>query len=390
MKYKNLLKDNLKFIIAMIAVITLGVIGITLAINIDTFNPIGINIGTAQLGANITYLNNSSASITSKGKLLPVNDSSTEINPNTTNENILKIDFKLSGVSTNPNNTIMDISLNNIKMSCYLKSKNFKWKLYKNGTLLNNGDFSPSFDTMQNNRLLLTNTQEDLTAKEDTYSLIIYIAESCTGDIANCNNNKSEYDESELLNNTFNATMKIELSTGSKKNNTRTTSNINACDSESVAVPTEVPTCNNLTYNDASQTLITSSLNGTDFTLTNNTGINAGNYIVIAELKNGFIWLDNTTSSKAITCSIAKKEITIIPSNQTITKGNNIDSAVSKVTVNGLISGHSISYVHLYTDSYNTGSGTIYASAARISDSSGNDVTSNYDIVYNTGTVTIQ
>ena len=40
MEYKNLLKNNLKFIIAMVVVITLGVTGITFAINIDTFNPI--------------------------------------------------------------------------------------------------------------------------------------------------------------------------------------------------------------------------------------------------------------------------------------------------------------------------------------------------------------
>ena len=94
MEYKNLLKNNLKFIIAMVVVITLGVTGITFAINIDTFNPIGINIGTATLGANITYLNGSSATITSTGKLLPVNDDKKEITPDSTDESILKIDFK--------------------------------------------------------------------------------------------------------------------------------------------------------------------------------------------------------------------------------------------------------------------------------------------------------
>jgi hypothetical protein len=56
MKYKNLIKSNLKFIIAMTVVIALGAVGITFAINIDTFNPIGINIGTATLGANITVI----------------------------------------------------------------------------------------------------------------------------------------------------------------------------------------------------------------------------------------------------------------------------------------------------------------------------------------------
>ena len=163
MKYKNLIKSNLKFIIAMTVVIALGAVGITFAINIDTFNPIGINIGTATLGANITYLNGSSATITSTGKLLPINDDKTEITPDSTNESILKIDFKLSGTSTNPDNTIMDISLNNISMDCELKSEYFKWKLYKEEALLSSGSFSPKFDSMKNNRLVLTNTQERLT-----------------------------------------------------------------------------------------------------------------------------------------------------------------------------------------------------------------------------------
>lgn len=38
MKYKNLIKSNLKFIIAMTVVIALGAVGITFAINIDIFN----------------------------------------------------------------------------------------------------------------------------------------------------------------------------------------------------------------------------------------------------------------------------------------------------------------------------------------------------------------
>ncbi len=384
MEYKNLLKNNLKFIIAMVVVITLGVTGITFAINIDTFNPIGINVSTATLGANIAYLNGSSATITSTGNLLPVNDSKEEINPDTTNKNVLKIDFKLSGTSTNPDNTIMDISLNSINMDCHLKSEYFKWKLYKNGTLLSNGSFSPKFDTMKNNRLLLTNVQENLTTTEDIYSLIIYIAESCTGDISTCNASNSDYDESELLNKSFSAVMKVELSTGNKKSNTRTTSNSNACSS---ATSTSIPTCNTLTYNGSSQTLISAN---TRYTLTNNTGINAGNYAVIAELKSGYKWSDNTITSKVITCNIAKKDLTITPSSQTITQGGNVESDISKVTASGLISGHSISSIHLYTKSYNKGSGTIYASAARIKDSSSNDVTDNYNFIYNTGTVTIQ
>jgi len=383
MKYKNLIKSNLKFIIAMTVVIALGAVGITFAINIDTFNPIGINIGTATLGANITYLNGSSATITSTGKLLPINDDKTEITPDSTNESILKIDFKLSGTSTNPDNTIMDISLNNISMDCELKSEYFKWKLYKEEALLSSGSFSPKFDSMKNNRLVLTNTQERLTTNEDKYTLLIYLAESCTGDLSTCNANSGSYNQETLLNKNFSATMKVELSTGNKKTNTRSTSSTSACSYTSVSVPT----CNTLTYNGSSRTLITTNAK---YTLTNNTGTNAGNYVVIAELKSDYKWPDGTKVAKSITCNIAKKDVTITPIAQTIAHGGNVVSDISKVTASGLVSGHSISYVHLSTRDYNVGTGTINASAARIKDSSSNDVTDNYNIIYATGTVTIQ
>lgn len=383
MKYKNLIKSNLKFIIAMTVVIALGAVGITFAINIDTFNPIGINIGTATLGANITYLNGSSATITSTGKLLPINDDKTEITPDSTNESILKIDFKLSGTSTNPDNTIMDISLNNISMDCELKSEYFKWKLYKEEALLSSGSFSPKFDSMKNNRLVLTNTQERLTTNEDKYTLLIYLAESCTGDLSTSNANSGSYNQETLLNKNFSATMKVELSTGNKKTNTRSTSSTSACSYTSVSVPT----CNTLTYNGSSRTLITTNAK---YTLTNNTGTNAGNYVVIAELKSGYKWPDGTKAAKSITCNIAKKDVTITPIAQTIAHGGNVVSDISKVTASGLVSGHSISYVHLSTRNYNVGTGTINASAARIKDSSSNDVTDNYNIIYATGTVTIQ
>ncbi len=382
MEFRNLIKSNLKFIISMTIVIILGIIGITFAINIDSFNPIGINIETATLGANITYFNDSSASITSTGKLLPVNDTSEAITPDTTDEGVLKIDFNLSGVSTNPSNTIMDISLNDISMDCELKSEYFKWRLYKNGTLLSNGSFSPKFDVIANNRILLTNTQENLTTTADTYSLLIYLAESCTGDISACNANSSSYNQEELLAKNFSATMKVELSTGNKKINSRKTSSTAACSHTSISIPN----CNVLTYNGSNQTLVSSNAR---YTLSNNTGNAAGNYVVMAEPKSNYEWSDGTRETKAINCSIAKKDVTITPSAQTITQGENVTSDISKITSSGLVSGHSISYIHLYTRSYNTGTGLIYASSAKIEDSSNNDVTDNYNIIYDTGTLTI-
>lgn len=386
MKYKDLIKNNLKFIIAMSVVIAFGIIGITFAISIDTFNPIGINVSTATLGANITYLNGSSAAITNTGNLLPINDVKTEITPSTTDSRILKIDFKLSGVSTNPDNTIMDISLNSVDISCPLRNEYFKWKLYKDGTLISTGNFSPKFDIIENNRIVLTSTQESLTITGNTYSLIFYIAESCTGDLSTCNANNEQYNQSGVLAKHFSAIMKVELSTGSKKTNTRKTSNNYSCYVEQIAVPT----CNsNLTYNGGAQELITDE-NG-NIRFTNNSGTDAGSYTVIVRPKSSLMsWKDGTTNSKPIICTIAKKEVTITPSAQTITQDGNVVSDPTKLTVTGLVSGHSISHIHLYTDRYATGTGTIYASAAQVVDSSGNDVTDNYSFTYNTGTVTIK
>lgn len=381
MNYKSILKNNMKFIIAMILVISFGTIGIAFAINIGTFNPIGINIGTATLGADIAYRNGSSATITSTGNLLPVNDVKEEINPSTTNENVLKVEFDLFGLSTNPSNTIMDISLNNISMDCELKSEYFKWKLYRGETLVNKGTFSPKFDTIANGRLVLTNTQEDLTLNKVEYTLLIYLAESCTGDINTCSTDS--YNQENLTNKSFGATMKVELSTGNKKTLTRKTSTASACSYTVVAVPS----CNTLTYNGSTQTLISTN---TRYTLSNSAATAAGNHVVTAKLNKGYKWSDGSTTTKAITCNIAKKDVTITPSAQTIASGGNVVSDTSKITTSGLISGHSISYIYLYTKSYNAGTGNIYASAAKVSDSNGNDVTDNYNFIYNTGTVTIQ
>lgn len=379
MKYKEIVKNNLKFIIIMIVVIMLGIVGIAFAINIDTFNPVGINITTSTLGANIVYLNNSSSTITSSDKLIPVNDS-IEITSDTTNENILKVEFKISGVSTNPNNTIVDIALHNINMDCELKSEYFKWKLYKNSALLNNGSFSPTYDSMPNNRMVLTEIQEDLTTNEDTYILLIYIGESCIGDIDTCN---FEYDQSKFINKSFSATMKLELSTGNKKNNTRVTSSNSACNYTKV----NIPSCNTLTYNGNSQTLVEGE---TGYTLVNSAGTNAGNHTVVAKLDEGYEWSTGSSEDQAINCSIARKEIIIKASDQTIDYNSNITNDTTKITTEGLVSGHSVNYIHLYTSQYEIGTGVIYASAAKITDSNGNDVTDNYYIIYDNGTVTIQ
>ena len=214
---KRLIKENSKFIIVMSIVIVLGIIGITYALKIAAFNPIGLNTTTGTINANITYDGNNTSTITNTDKMLPISDSLVEIN--TTDERVLKVSFNITGVNTNPDNTIYDISLRNINMDKELKSLYVKWRLYKNNTLLSEGNFSPSFDVKENNRLVLTEVQQDLTTNTDKYVYLMWISEVCTGDITSCD---KKVNQNKYSNKTFNASIKIEESTKSKKELVRT------------------------------------------------------------------------------------------------------------------------------------------------------------------------
>ena len=86
----------------------------------------------------------------------------------------------------NPENSIYDVAIHDFNVDCELRTEDLKWRLYKNGTLLSSGNLSPKFDTMSNNRLVLTEIQQDLTTTKDEYVFLLWISESCSGDIANC------------------------------------------------------------------------------------------------------------------------------------------------------------------------------------------------------------
>lgn len=384
MDYKSLIKNNLKFVVSLVIVLVLGIVGVTFALDYSASS--SVNINTAELGASITYLNGSSASIVSTGDLIPINDSTNDITPDTLSNNVLKISFKVQGNTTNPNNTIMDISLNDISMDCELKSTYFKWKLYRDDNLISDGNFSMTFDEALNNRIVLTNTQEDLpnASNNDTlsiYTLLMYIADSCSGDIGECN---STYDQKRLLGKSFSAIMKLELSTGKKKPISRSISTINDACNYGTSI---IPTCNSVSYDGTNKVLVSE---GTGYTLSNNIGNVAGNYAVIAKLNDGYKWADDSVSDKVMNCSIDKKELTITASNQTISSGSSLSSLTSNVVTEGLVSGHKINKVYLYTPQYEKGTGVIYANGAQIVDSSGNDMTNNYQINYVNGTVTIE
>ena len=214
---KRLIKENSKFIIVMSIVIILGIIGITYALKIAAFNPIGLNTTAGTINANITYDGDNTNTITNTNKMLPINDMLVDIN--TTDERVLKVSFNITGVNTNPDNTIYDISLRDINMDKELKSLYVKWRLYKNNTLLSEGNFSPSFDVKENNRLVLTEVQQDLTTSTDKYVYLMWISEVCTGDITTCD---STVNQNKYSNKKFNASIKIEASTKTKKELVRT------------------------------------------------------------------------------------------------------------------------------------------------------------------------
>lgn len=216
---KDIIKNNSKFIIVMLLVIVLGVVGVTVAIKVGNFNPIAINTTTGNISATISYDGSvNSSTVTSTGKMFPIKDSLVT-GTSVTDARVLKVKFTVTGKSTNPANSIYDISLRNITMDKELKSLNVKWQLYKNNTLLSSGNFSPSFDVIENNRLVLTNTQQDLTTTASTYVFLMWISETCTGDITSCTNSDNQI---KYVGKNFSFDIKLETSTKTKKTLTRT------------------------------------------------------------------------------------------------------------------------------------------------------------------------
>ena len=374
---KNIIKKNIRFISAMIVVIILGIFGISYALKVAPFNKIAVNIKSANMDVNISYDSGvNGADISNSGNLLPINDSLVT-GPTVSDSRVLKAKFYVTGNTSNPENSIYDVAIHDFNVDCELRTEDLKWRLYKNGTLLSSGNLSPKFDTMSNNRLVLTETQQDLTTTKDEYVFLLWISESCSGDIANCS---KEQDQSKYLGKSLSGSIKVELATKNKKALVRTTGVSGSCN----YTMTSTPTCNTLTYTGSLQTLVNA---GDNYTVINGTGTNAGDYAVTLKLKDGYKWNDGSTNDKILNCSINRKNAVITANNQTIKYGSSIDN--SKYSVSNLISGHSVSSVYLDTNIDKVGTGVITPTKSKIVDTSGNDVTDNYDLNYISGTLTI-
>ena len=373
---KKYIKNNVKLLTLLSIIIVLGIISTTLALTLR-FGPTSIDIDTANVIVNVRYEkdgeNNDITSVTSNGDLVPITLDTSNINNVINSNSALKYKFWVSGDSSNPNNSIYDIALNNITMDCELKNTYVKWVLYKNNTLLSSGSFSPTFDTMPNNKMLLTSTQENLTTTEDEYLFAMYIEDTCS----NINNCPNPVDQSSLLGRSFSASIGIETSTKTKKTNTRTTGNALECSGEDTSVVK--PVCKeDIMYMGSSQTLLNAAV-PTGVTVNQSTGTDAGEYTITATLSSGYKWSDDdSTEDYVFTCKINKRSITI--STQDQAEGS-FTSSPSKVNVINLISVHSINSIHLST--INTENGEIITpSHAVIYDSENKDVTNNYTINY--------
>lgn len=385
MNIKKIIKNNLKLYIILGVIIILGTIGITFALTTN-FNPIAVSMTASNIDAEITYDNgtNSSLITSTGGEMLPIPDSIIEeAGEAITDTRVLKAEFNVSKATNNPDNTIYDVALyanNESGIDCELRTEDVKWKLYKNGTLISNGNLSPTFDVMDNGRLVLTNVQQDLTEAKDKYTFILWISESCTGDITNCD---PSLDQSKYLNKKINASLKIELATKTKKELKRTTGEELSCDYTSI----DIPACNTLIYNGSNQTLINAS---SYYNINNNTGNAAGIYKAVLKLNDGYKWSDETITDKSMNCEIKKKEVTITSLPQTITYGSSISTNLNQLSVNGLISGHSIKNALITPTNISTETNYIKVSNVVIIDASNNDVTNNYAINYgNSGTITV-
>ena len=148
------IKKNMRLLVLLTILIVVGAISTTMALKNN-----GINISTASVKANIRYElddnNEFITSITSLGEMVPITLDPSNINNIINSNNVVKFKFWVSGDTSNPSNSIYDIALNNIIIDCELKDTYVKWLLYKNNTLLSSGNFSPLFDIMKDNRIIM-------------------------------------------------------------------------------------------------------------------------------------------------------------------------------------------------------------------------------------------
>ena len=142
----------------------------------------------------------------------------------------------------------------------------------------------------------------------------------------------------------------------------------------------------NPTYNGDYQSLVSG---GTAVTYTNDYGKDADEYTILATCDPNYAFEDGTTI-KSITSTISKRNIGITPIAQNVAYGDEISKTTDDVVVDNIVLEHNLSSITLteITECNNEPCLKIEASNAVIIDSSNTNVTNNYNITYNDGTLT--
>ena len=214
---KNI-KDK-RIVVIYVVVVLLLVLGLTYAL---VTSDILFNLTTGTVAIDDTAYGETTFD-NSNLDMVPILDSEVE----SKTDNVIKIDFKVGGKSTNNNqNIIYDIALKDLNVNCVLLSPYVKWKLVKNGTSISNGSLDYKFDTIdQYGRLVLTNIQQDLPAYSssqtgyDSYTFYMWLSDSCqNSDIGKCTSSTAQ---SSLMGKSISGKVEVELYTEGKKELTR-------------------------------------------------------------------------------------------------------------------------------------------------------------------------
>lgn len=201
---KSFNKNALVITIEVIAII-LGVVGITYAASTLSSS---VNVSASNL--NVVYTGD---------KTITATDLSPRVTAPTVSEtsNVARVAFTVKGASANVNsNIIYDIMLNSINADSAFFNSYVKWRLYKNNSLLSEGNMSYAFDrSLKDNKLTLTNIQQDMpsySSTADSYVFLMWIEETCT-DVLNCG---SAANQNGLIGKNFQANIFVAVNTGNK------------------------------------------------------------------------------------------------------------------------------------------------------------------------------
>ena len=201
---KSFNKNALVITIEVIAII-LGVVGITYAASTLSSS---VNVSASNL--NVVYTGD---------KTVTATDLSPRVTAPTISEtsNVARVAFTVKGASNNVNsNIIYDIMLDSINADSAFFNSYVKWRLYKNNSLLSEGNMSYAFDSsLRDNKLTLTNIQQDMpsnSATPDSYVFLMWIEETCT-DVLNCG---SAANQNGLIGKSFQANIFVAVNTGNK------------------------------------------------------------------------------------------------------------------------------------------------------------------------------